>query len=139
MLPDLGKVKVFTKVDLQSGYWHCTLDEDSSNMIPCVTPFGRCKWLRLSFGLNVSFDIFHIRLNMVLKGLEVVMSVADDVILYGTVDHIQHATEKHDAKLRELLLRCRTKGLRLKQKQMPVSYQWYHISGTQNKKSRTQT
>ena len=90
---------MFTKVDLQSGYWHCTLDEDSSNMTTCVTPFGICKWLRLSFGLYVSVNIFHKRLNMVLKGLEGVMFVADYVIVYGTVDHIQHATENHDTKL----------------------------------------
>ena len=40
VLPELGKANVFTKVDLQSGYWHGTLDEDSSNIITSVTPFG---------------------------------------------------------------------------------------------------
>ena len=41
------------------------------------------------------------------------MCVADDIIVYGTGDDIQHATEDHDKKLRELLLRCRKKGIRL--------------------------
>ena len=27
ILPDLAKAKVFSKVDLSHGYWHCTLDE----------------------------------------------------------------------------------------------------------------
>ena len=113
VLPELGNAKVFTKVDLQSGYWHCTLDEDSSNMTTFVTPFGRYKWLRLPFGLNVSSEIFQKRLNMALEGLEGVMCVAEDIIVYGTGDDIQHATEDHDKKLRELLLRCRKKGIRL--------------------------
>ena len=39
VLPGLGNAKVFTKVDLQSSYWHCTLDEESSNMTTFVTPF----------------------------------------------------------------------------------------------------
>ena len=69
VLPELGNAKVFTKVDLQSGYWSCTLDEDSSNMT-FVTPFGRYKWLRLPFSLNVSSEIFQKRLNMALEGLE---------------------------------------------------------------------
>ena len=113
VLPELGNAKVFTKVDLQSGYWHCTLDEESSNMTTFVTPFGRYKWLRLPFGLYVSSEIFQKRLNMALEGLEGVMCVADDIIVYGTGDDIQHATEDHDKKLRELLLRCRKKGIRL--------------------------
>ena len=61
VLPQLSNANVFTKVDLQSGYWHCALDEYSSNMTTFVTPFGRYKWLRLSFGLNVSSEIFLIR------------------------------------------------------------------------------
>ena len=37
----------------------------------------------------------------------------DDVIVYSTGDDIQHATEDHDKKLRELLRRCPKKGIRL--------------------------
>ena len=108
VLPELGNANVFTEVDLQSGYWHCTLYEDSSNMTTFVTPFGRYKWLRLP--LNVCSEIFQKRLNMALEGLEGVLCVADDIIVYGTGDDIQHATEDHDKKLRELLLRCRKKA-----------------------------
>ena len=94
-------------------YWHCTLDEDSDNMTTFVTPFGRYKWLRLPFGLNVSSEILQKRLYMTLEGLDGVMCVADYIIVYGTGDDIQHAIEDHDKKLRELLLRCRKKGIRL--------------------------
>ena len=65
-------------------------------MTTFVTPFGRYKWLRLPFGLNVSSEIFQKRLNMALEGLEGVMCVADDIIVYGTGDDIPDATEDHD-------------------------------------------
>lgn len=113
VLPDLANAKVFTKVDLQSGYWHCILDEESSNLTTFVTPFGRYKWLRLPFGLNVSSEIFQKRLNTALEGLENVICVADDIIVYGAGANLKEATEDHDKKLKCLLLRCREKGIRL--------------------------
>ena len=66
-----------------------------------------------SFGLIVSSETVQKRLNMALEGLEGVMWVADDIIVYGTGDDIRHAKEDHDKKLRELLLRYRKKGIRL--------------------------
>jgi hypothetical protein len=30
LLPELAQAKVFSTVDLQSGFWHCVLDEHSS-------------------------------------------------------------------------------------------------------------
>lgn len=50
ILPDLAKAKVFSKVDLSHGYWHCTLEEESSLLTTFSTPFGRYRWRRLPFG-----------------------------------------------------------------------------------------
>ena len=58
ILPDLVRVNVFSKVDLNHGYWHCVLEEDSSALTTFSTPFGRYRWKRLPFGLSVSSDIF---------------------------------------------------------------------------------
>jgi len=51
ILPDLTKAKVFSKVDLSHGYWHCTLEEESSLLTTFSTPYGRYRWARLPFGL----------------------------------------------------------------------------------------
>lgn len=82
-------------------------------MTTFVTQFGRYKWLRLEFGLNISSEIFQKKLNMALEGLEGVVCVADAIIIYCAGDDIQRATKDHDTKLRDLLIRCREKGIRL--------------------------
>ena len=41
------KAKVFTVVDVKSGYWHVVLDEESSHLTTFGTPNGRYRWLRL--------------------------------------------------------------------------------------------
>lgn len=38
ILLDLAKAKVFSKVDLSHGYWHCTLEEESSLLTTFSTP-----------------------------------------------------------------------------------------------------
>ena len=63
LLPELANAKVFSKVDLSNGYWHCELDEGSSLLTTFVTPYGRYRWLRLPFGTKVSSEIFQRKLN----------------------------------------------------------------------------
>ena len=58
ILPELANATVLSKLDLRSRYWHCELDEESSLLTTIITPFGRFRWLRLPFGLNVSSEIF---------------------------------------------------------------------------------
>ena len=58
ILPELGQAKVFSTVDLRSGYWHCVLDEEASLLTTFATPFGRYRWCRLPFGFSVSSEIF---------------------------------------------------------------------------------
>ena len=86
ILPELSKARFFSKVDLSSAFWHLPLDEESSLFITFITPFGRYKWLRLPFGLNVSSEIFQKRLFQALEGLPGVLCIADDIIIHGKDD-----------------------------------------------------
>ena len=80
LLPDLSEARVFSKVDLASAFWHLELNEESSKLTTFSTPYGRFRWLRLPFGLNVSSEIFRKRLNQELLGLEGVRYIADDIL-----------------------------------------------------------
>ncbi|XP_046560092.1 uncharacterized protein K02A2.6-like [Haliotis rubra] len=106
-LHELGQSRVFSKADLSSGYWHCVLDEESSFITTFQTCFGRYRWLRLPFGLNVSSEIFQRKLTEALDGLPGVVCIADDVLIHGKdVNH-------HDENLKQFLTRCREKNIRL--------------------------
>ena len=45
ILPELPKAKVFSTVDLRSGYWHCPLDTKSSMVTTFSTANGCYRWL----------------------------------------------------------------------------------------------
>lgn len=113
ILPELSKARVFSKLDLKSGYLHCELDDQSSHLTTMNTPFGRYRWKRLPFGLSVSSEIFQKKLQQAIAGLEGVECVADDIIVFGAGDTKEEAMKNHDKHLRALLLRCREKNIRL--------------------------
>ena len=112
ILPELSKAKLFSTVNLRSGYWHCNLDEESSLLTTFATPFGRYRWQRLPFGLSVSSEIFQKRVNQTLKRLEGVLDITDDILIYG-VGNSEEANLDHDRKLLKFLERCRCMGVAL--------------------------
>ena len=113
ILPDLSKARLFSTIDLKSGYWHVLLDEQSSLLTTFSTPYGRYRWLRLPFGCSVSSEIFQKKLHQALEGLSGVHCVADDIMLYGNGNTDEEALADHDGKLEKLLTRCQKVGIRL--------------------------
>ena len=81
--PQFAKAKVFTKLDAKAGYWAIHLEKKSQLLTTFRTPFGRYCWLRLPFGLNVSQDILQSRMDQHLDGLTGVVSIADDIMVFG--------------------------------------------------------
>lgn len=120
VLPELSKAKVFSCLDLKDGYWHCKLDEESSMLTTFQTPIGRYRWLRLPFGLAVSSEIFQKRLHMALEGIDGIVCVADDILIYGVGNNHELAVQDHDKKLLKLLEKCREKGIKLNRKKVEL-------------------
>jgi hypothetical protein len=106
LLPALSEVRVFSKVDLASAFWHLELDKESSKLTTFSTPYGRFRWLCLPF-LNVSSEIFQKRLNQELLGLEGVRCIADDILVYGTNE------KDHNQNFERLLELCKEKSIKL--------------------------
>ena len=46
------KAQILTKLDVQKGYNHCPLDEDSQDLTTFITPFGRFKPLCAPYGIS---------------------------------------------------------------------------------------
>ena len=127
ILPELSQAKVFSTVDLRSGYWHCVLDQESNLLTTFAKPFRRYRWCRLPFGLSVSSEIFQKRVNQALEGLSGVLNIADDILVYGVGNSEQEAVADHNRNLQTLLKRCRERNIalnrdKLKLKQKEVSF-----------------
>ena len=120
ILPELTKVRVFSTVDLKSGYWHCVLAPESSVLTTFATPYGRYRWIRLPFGLSASSEIFQKHLTHALENLPGVLCIADNILIYGTGETDEEATAKHGRSLQDLLQRCKDRGIVLNPDKMKL-------------------
>ena len=101
ILPKLANAHVFTKLDARSGYWTIRLDEESQQLTTFSSPFGRYCFMRLPFGLVCSQDAFQRRIDIMIDGLEGVVAIADDILIFG-----KNETE-HDQNLKQLMKRAK--------------------------------
>ena len=77
--------------------------------------FGRYRFKRMTFSLKMPQDIFQTRINRLIEGLEGVITIADDIVIFGATQ------EEHDRNLRQLLARCQKHGLKLNQDKCQIS------------------
>ena len=120
ILPKLQQAKVFSKLDVKEAFWHVRLDKESSLLTTMGTPFGRYRWARLPFGLSVSSEIFQRRLTQALEGLDGVVCVADDIIVYGSGETNTEADRQHQVNLEGLQRRCEQRNIRLNDKKAEI-------------------
>ena len=107
ILPELAKSKYKTLKDATSGYWHVVLDLASSLLTTFNTPWGKFRWLRLPFGVKIASDVFQERLDRVLRLLEGVHGIADDILTHRETE------VQHDGRLLTLLETARMNNLSL--------------------------
>ena len=109
---ELSGCTVFTAMDAKQGYWHIPLDEESSILTTFNTPWGKYRFTRLPFGLNVSGDVFQERLDAVLSTLPGVTNIVDDCL-------VKAANEiDHDTHLLTLLHAARSNGIKFNSKKL---------------------
>ena len=118
LLPDLSKAKVFSVADAKNGFWHVTLDTESSMLTTFNTPHGRFRWLRMPFGLNSAPEEFQRRQNQLVEGLRGVRCVHDDILIFGEGETDEEASRDHDRNFRALMERCRENKLKFRRKEV---------------------
>ena len=104
--------KRFTLVDALVGFTQVSLDDESSLLTTMHTAI-EVRWLRLPFGISSAPEEFQRRQREVLEGLEGVINIADDILIYGCGDTQEEADKDHDKNLIDLLERCRERSLKL--------------------------
>ena len=114
-LPELVGAKVFSKLDLRSGYWTIPLSEESSYFTTFYTLFGRYRFLRLPFGLKSSHDKFQRKVDQCFEHLPGVVALVDDILVYG------RSHSEHDKALRKVLVKARETGLKFNRDKLQVA------------------
>ena len=113
VLPKLAKVKIFSKADCKEGFLQCELDEESSHLTTCQTPWGRYRWCRLPFGLSPSPELFQMKLDQCLEGLPGIHTIADDILITGQGETYKEAESDHDENMTQFLNRCEKMNIKL--------------------------
>ena len=92
MYVKLKGAKVFSTIYLRSRYHHITLGKSSRAKTAFVTPFGKCEFLMVPFGLAQASSYFQLLMNKVLKGLKFAMIYLDDIIIFSEneLQHLEH-------------------------------------------------
>ena len=103
----LKGAKVFSTIDLRSGYHHIALGKSSRAKTAFVTPFGKYEFLMVPFGLAQAPAYFQLLMNKVLKGLKFAMTYLDDIIFSeNELQHLEHL-ETVFSQLREARLKMK--------------------------------
>jgi transposase InsO family protein len=105
----MAGAKVFSTVDLRSGYWQLEMDPESIPKTAFIVPSGLYEFLRMPFGLTNAPATFQKAMNKVLAGLGNIARVfIDDIVIWSKTPN-EHA--KH---LELVFNRLREAGLQLK-------------------------
>ena len=89
MYMKLKGAKVFSMIDLRSGYHHIALGKSSRAKTTFMMLFDKYKFLMVPFGLAEAPVYFQLLMNKVLKGLKCAMTYLDDIIIFSQ-DEFQH-------------------------------------------------
>ena len=107
VLGKLAGATVYSKLDANSGFWQIPLAAESRLLTTFVTPFGRYCFNKLPFGISSAPELFQKRMSRLLEGLEGVVCLMDDVLIFGSNER------EHDARLVKVFERVQSAGVTL--------------------------
>ncbi|KAE9017168.1 hypothetical protein PR002_g13466 [Phytophthora rubi] len=129
-LESLGGSRLFTTLDLGSGYWQIRVAEEDRDKTAFMTKRGLYRLKRMPFGLTNAPATFQRLMNGVLRGLTWMTCLVylDDIIIF-----MKGGIERHVVELAGVLERLRSAGLSLKLKKCTfattsMEYLGHHLS-----------
>ena len=105
-MDQIGGCKVFSTIDLKSGYYQVRLQEHEVERTAFSTPWGLYEYLVMPFGLCNAPSVFQKAINHTLRPVIGKFAVVylDDILIYSKND------EEHEQHLREVLKLLRADG-----------------------------
>src|SRR5215469_7798805 len=129
ILKNLHNMKVFSSIDLLSGFYHVLVDEDSRDYFSFATRKGSYRLKRLPMGLSSSPSIFSKVMEMALSSLigEAVLIFIDDALIFSKdiASHYEKLSQVFDA-LRQYNLKIKLSKCRFFQKS--VTFLGFRVS-----------
>ena len=114
-LAQIAGARVFSKLDANSGFWQIPLSNESALLTTFITPFGHYCFNRLPFGITSAPEHFQRRMSAILRDLEGVVCLIDDILVYGKTQ------QEHDDRLHAVLKRLEEAGLTLNKEKCEFS------------------
>ena len=109
MFAKLNGSRIFSTIDLRSGYYHIGLTEGSRPKSAFVVPMGKFEFLRTPFGLSQAPAYFQLLIDNVLQGCsKFTMGYLDDIIIFSKTE------EEHPEHLEKIFKKLREYGLKMK-------------------------
>ena len=110
LLDVLGRAKLFSSMDIASGYWNVPMAEESISKTAFTTKFGLFEWLVMPFGLTNAPAGFQKLMDSVLINVKwkICLVYLDDCVIFSE-DFTTHLL-----RIREVLSRFREAGFKLK-------------------------
>ena len=119
--------KVFSSLDLRSGYYHISLKDSAKPKSAFVlSSLGKYQFNRVPFGLAQAPAYFQKLINDVLKGCNFAMGYLDDIIIYSRSEkeHLEH--------LEEIFTRLKRAGLKTQTREVLFFQEAHTIFSTLN-------
>ena len=111
ILHKLNNARLFSKVDLKSGYHQLVLAEESRYIITFSTHDGLWRYKGLNFGISSASEVFQNVTANVIDGIEGALNMSDDMFIFGNGQTDREAVEEHDRYLNQVLQRLQESGL----------------------------
>ena len=115
VLAQLTGAVMFLKLDANSGFWQVPLSKNSRELTTFITPFGRYCYNKLPFGISSAPEHFQRRMHSLLEGLDGVVCVMDDILVFGKTK------QDHDNRLQAVLKQLSSAGVTLNSKKCEFS------------------
>ena len=116
----LHNTKIFSVLDVQTGFWHVELDKKLCYLTTFNTPFGLYHWLCMPFGINSVPKIFQARMNQIVERLTMIEVYMDEFLIIGRGETQEEALADHDQNLIKFLECARERGLQLNPDKMEL-------------------